>query len=137
MNSNITFFDSERLEVQFSSCFFRVDRILALVESLERFQTIIDRPMFTNGKLVQIFEMRSPPDELEHLIVHKLFPLGFEYKKDLIILEEQLVYGVGDRITPLINQPIPESLEIDWLDSIISLNGNFVWWVESSVKIGH
>ena len=91
--------------------------------------------MFTNGKLVQIFEMRSPPDELEHLIVHKLYPLGFEYKKDLIILEEQLIYGVGDRITPLIKQPIPGSIEIEWLDSIISMNGNFVWWVEWWVLI--
>ena len=131
MNTNITYIDSERLEVQFSSCFFRVDRILALVESLERFQSIIDRPILTNGKLVQIFEMRSPPDELGHLIVQILFPLGFEYKEDLIILEEELIYGAGDRITPLINQPIPESLEIEWLDSIISMNGNFVWWVES------
>ena len=94
LNSNITYSDSEQLEVQFSSCFFRVDRILALVESLERFQTIIDRPIITNGKLVQIFEMRSPPDGIEHMIVHKLFPLGFEYKKDLIILEEQLIYGL-------------------------------------------
>jgi hypothetical protein len=91
MNPNIKYFDSERLEVQFSSCFFRVDRILALVESLEQFQTIIDRPIFTNGKLVQISEMRSPPGDLKELIVHKLYPLEFEYKKDLIILEEQMI----------------------------------------------
>ena len=128
--TKLTYIDSEELEVQFSSCFFRVDRILALVESLERFQTIIDRPIRTNGKLVHIFEMRSPPHEIEEMIVNQLFPLGFEYKKDLIILEEQLIHGTGNRISPLLNQAIPESLEIDWLDSIITLNGNFVWWVD-------
>jgi hypothetical protein len=130
MMTKITYIDSEQLEVQFSSCFFRVDRILALVESLERFQTIIDRPIRTNGKLVNIFEMRSPPNEIKEMIVHQLLPLGFEYKKDLIILEEQLIHGAGNRISPLLNQAIPESLEIDWLDSIITLNGNFVWWLD-------
>ena len=49
--------------------------------------TYIDCPIRTNRKLVHILEMRSPPNEIEELIVHKLFPLAFEYKKDLIILE--------------------------------------------------
>jgi hypothetical protein len=74
--------------------------------------------------------MCSPPNEIEELIVHKLFPLGFEYKKDLIILEEQLIHGAGNSFSPLLNQVIPECLEIDWLDSIITLNGNYVWWVD-------
>jgi len=129
MNESIKYIDQEELRVQFTSCFLRVDRIIQRVNSLEQFQRIIDRPMLTNGKIVQLVEMRSPASEIEEIIQNKLFPLGFEYQTDLIILEEQLVYGVKYRLTPLLNQAIPGGDTVDWLETIIRMDGNFVWWV--------
>ena len=130
MNESINYIDQEELRVQFTSCFLRVDRIIQRVNSLEQFQRIIDCPMLTNGKIVQLVEMRSPASEIEEIILTKLVPLGFEYKIDLIILEEQLIYGVKYRLTPLLNQVIPGSEAVDWLETIIRMDGNFVWWVE-------
>jgi hypothetical protein len=40
-------------------------------------------------------------------------------------------YGSGDRVTPQLNQPIPEISEIGWLYSTNGLKGNFDWWFES------
>lgn len=129
MNESIKYIDQEELRVQFTSCFLRVDRIIQRVNSLEQFQRIIDRPMLTNGKIVQLVEMRSPASEIEEIIQTKLVPLGFAYQTDLILLEEQLIYGVKYRLTPLLNQVIPGSEAVDWLETIIRMDGNFVWWV--------
>lgn len=130
MNESINYIDQKELRVLFTSCFLRVDRIIQRVHSLEQFQRIIDRPMLTNGKIVQLVEMRSPASEIEEIIQNKLVPLGFEYQTDLILLEEQLIYGVKYRLTPLLNQAIPGSEAVDWLETIIRMDGNFVWWVE-------
>jgi hypothetical protein len=78
--------------------------------------------------------MNSPAIYLEQRIIERLYPLGFEYKKDFVFLEEQLIYGAGDRVTELLNHPLPENPDIDWLGSVVRLDGNFVWWVGKGIK---
>jgi hypothetical protein len=88
----------------------------------------MDIELFTNGPLVLAREMNSPAIYLEQRIIERLYPLGFEDKKDFVFMEEQLIYGVGDRVSELLNQPLPENTDIGWLGSVLRLDGNFVWW---------
>tara|TARA_B110000046_G_scaffold126614_1_gene133062 strand:+ start:4900 stop:5121 length:222 start_codon:yes stop_codon:yes gene_type:complete len=71
--------------------------------------------------------MRFPADFLYKLTSDVLEPAGLVYNIDMIILEEQLIYGVGDSVTPLLGKKIPGSEKIPWLGSGVRLNGNFVW----------
>jgi hypothetical protein len=86
----------------------------------------MDLVLITNGPLVLAREMNSPAIYLEQRIVERLYPLGFEYKKDFAFMEEQLIYGTGDRLTELLGNPLPENKDIDWFGSSVRLDGNFV-----------
>jgi hypothetical protein len=127
-NNRIIHQNINELEIIFTTCVFRADHILEKVGSLVAFQELMDLELITNGPLVLAREMNSPAIHLEHRIVERLYPLGFEYKKDFVFMEEQLIYGVGNRVTELLNQPLTENADIDWLGSVVRLDGNFVWW---------
>jgi hypothetical protein len=127
INDLIIYQDSAELEIIFTTFVFRVDRMIEKVGSLHAFQVLMDIELITNGHLVLFREMNTPAVHLYQRITERLIPLGFEYKKDFAVLEEQLIYGVGDRVTELLNQPLPENADIDWLSSIVRLDGNFVW----------
>ena len=128
-NNHMIHQNSTELEIIFTTCIFRADHIIEKVGSVLAFQELMDLELITNGPLVLAREMNSPAIHLEQCIVERLYPLGFEYKKDFAIMEEQLIYGAGDRVTELLNQPLPENEDIDWLMSAVRLDGNFVWWV--------
>jgi len=128
-NDHIIHQNNTELEIIFTTCVFRADRILEKIGSLLEFQELMDLELITNGPLVLAREMNSPATHLEQRIVERLYPLGFEYKKDFVFMEEQLIYGVGDRVTELLDLPLPENADIDWLGSVVKLEGNFVWWV--------
>ena len=128
-NDRIFHQNSKELEIIFTTCVFRADHIIEKVDSLLAFQELMDLVLITNGPLVLTREMNSPAILLEQRIIERLYPLGFEYKKDFVFMEEQLIYGVGDRVSELLNQPLPENADIGWLGSVLRLDGNFVWWV--------
>ncbi len=127
-NDRIIHQNSTELEIIFTTCVFRTDHVIEKVGSLVAFQELMDLELITNEPLVLVREMNSPAIHLEQRIVEHLYPLDFEDKKHFVFLEEQLIYGVGDRVTELLNQPLPENADIDWLGSVVRLDGNFVWW---------
>jgi hypothetical protein len=134
INDLIIYQDSAELEIIFTNFVFRVDHIIEKVGSLHAFQVLMDLPLITNGHLVIFWEMNSSGVHLNQRITERLVPLGFEYKRDFVVLEEQLIYGVGDRVTELLNQPLPENADIDWLDSVVKVDGNFVWFLLRSLS---
>jgi len=82
----------------------------------------------TNGKIHLMAEMMEPPYGLYKLADHHLIPLGLEEKKDYIIITEHLsTSGIEN---PLHNHPIPELKDVDWLDSVITREGHYVWYKE-------
>ena len=81
----------------------------------------------TNGKLYVAAEMRYPADFLVSLVSEILEPMGLIYNIDMVILQEQLIHGVGGEVTPLLGKKIPGSEDLSWLGSQVRLNGNFVW----------
>ena len=125
-NDLIIYQDSAELEIIFTTFVFRVDHIIEKVGSLQVFQVLLDLPLITNGHLVLFREMNSPAVNLTQRITERLVPLGFEYKKDFAIMEEQLIYGVNDQVIALLGSPLPENADIDWLKSEVRMDGNFV-----------
>lgn len=129
-NEHITNQYTKELEVYFTTCIFRTDRIIEKLGSLRAFQELMEIELITNGPLVIAREMLSPATHLEERILERLYPLGFGYKKDFAIMEEQIIYGVKYSVTELLNHPLPENATIDWLESAVRFDGNFVWWKE-------
>jgi hypothetical protein len=126
INEKIVFVDSEEIEVTLVTLLIRVDAVLSILSSIGAFQQIAGQTIGTNGELIFLREMSSPAFELEEMLIEKFIPLGLQPDRDFVFLEEQLIYGAGDRITPLLNKPIPGSEQIEWLASEVRLNGNFV-----------
>ena len=129
INDHIIYQDSTELEIIFTTFVFRVDRIIEKVDSLHAFQVLMDLPLIANGHLVLFREMNSPAFYLTERISERLIPLGFEYNKDFVVLEEHLIFGVNNQVSTLLGSPLPENADIDWFGSVVRLDGNFVWWV--------
>ena len=129
INDHIIYQESTELEIIFTTFVFRVDRIIKKIGSVLAFQELMNLPLITNGHLVLFREMNSPAIHLTQRITESLVPLGFEYKKDFAVLEEQLIFGVNDQVSTLLGSPLPENADIDWLRSVVRMDGNFVWWV--------
>jgi hypothetical protein len=89
----------------------------------------------TNGEILIIQEMNSPPHYLIEYAKNVLVPLGLKEKEDYLFAEEELIYGVGYEPSPLLNKPHPACEQISWLSSIITLEGNFVWYKSNEEKV--
>ncbi len=92
---------------------------------------------YTNGKLLVVAQMVSPPFELIDLVATRLQPLGFLEKDDNVFADEELIRGVGYEYTPNLNKPHPDCEGVSWLGSIISKRGNLVWHLEEVKKPDH
>lgn len=125
---NVAFIDKEHMQIFFSVLIINVESINNKYGQLNDFINEYSIAGETNGKLLVLSEMMEPPIELLEFIDKELNPLGFEEKKDYLICYEQLVKGVKGSITPLLNMEIPECVGVDWLGSIIKMEGNYIWY---------
>ena len=126
INDHIIYQDSTELEIIFTTFVFRVDHIIEKVGSIHVFQVLLDLPLITNGHLILFREMNQPAVHLNQRITERLVPLGFEYKRDFAIMEEQLIYGVNDQVSTFLGSPLPENADIEWLRSVVRMDGNFI-----------
>ena len=126
-HTSITYIDDDWLPLRFSSLVIRASSINERYGSIKEF---IRRNQFhcvTNGELVIMSEMMAPPIFLEQVVVAILEPLGFLAKKDFVLLEERLARGVGDRESLFVGKEVPETLDLTWLESLLTYEGMFVW----------
>jgi hypothetical protein len=70
-------------------------------------------------------EMNEQLWELQKIIDIILIPKGFFFERDFIVAYEKLIHRAGNSITPLLNQKLPELIGIEWVDSVIKMDGNF------------
>jgi hypothetical protein len=75
--------------------------------------------------MVAQFVRNNHPDD--DLISNVFEPNRFEYKKDYVLIQEELVFGVNYQISSNINFPLRSLGNINWLGSILKKNGNWVW----------
>jgi hypothetical protein len=120
--------DKKFIKIYFTVLIIRVESINKKFGSLHDFVNRYDLCGYTNGKLFWLNEMMQPPPYLYSIIDDILTPLGFKEKNDFVLTFERLVRS--DRDTEegsLLGKVIPECLNVDWLGSIITKRGNFIW----------
>jgi hypothetical protein len=123
----INFIDQDKICITFSNLIIKVSSINAAGLSVSNFS--IENSLWgkTNGKLLVMTEMNEPVWELQKIIDSILIPKGFVFERDFVVVYEQLIHGAGNSITPLLNQELPELIGIVWVDSVIKMDGNFIW----------
>ncbi|PWK19095.1 hypothetical protein [Xanthomarina spongicola] len=126
----IHYSDKEILNVEFSYLIFNVDSINKKFGDLADFVAKYNLWGKTNGKLYILNEMVQPHDRLHHLIYTTLKPLGFKQYDDFVLGYEQLIKGANGYVSPLLDKDIPGMEDVEWLGSIITREGNFVWYRE-------
>lgn len=122
----IKYSDQEQLKVEYSFLIINVKSINEKFGTLADFVTKYRLFGETNGKLFGKIELINPAPYLIEIINEKLIPLGFEDKKDFVLTYERRLDGYGGDIT-LLNKEIPDCKNVDWLGSVITRQGNFVW----------
>lgn len=132
MSELIEYLDRERLKISFSTLIIKVSSINKFFGQLSEFVRQADLYGVTNGKIHLMAEMMEPPYGLYNLADHHLIPLGMEEKKDYVIITEKLV--TKDKKNPLLDKPIPELQDVDWLDSIITREGTYVWYINRPTR---
>jgi len=123
----ITYIDQDILNIVFSSLVIKVSSIVKEFESIENFAKKHDFQGMTNGVILVSAEMNSPPYRLEEFAEKVLTANGFINELDFVFIEEMLTKGAGGLVSELINEPNPHCKNINWLQSIIVRDGNFVW----------
>lgn len=130
-DSNIYYTDKENLLVSFSYLIFNVESINKKYGRLSSFVRDFDLFGITNGKIYILSEMVMPHMQLAELVQDRIRWTRLKEKEDYVFGCEHIIYGVHYSVTPLINCEIPELQNIDWLGSIITHNGNYVWYKDN------
>jgi len=125
--NEVQYKDVEELELVFTTLVVNIERLNSNDLLIANFCKKNGISGLTNGKLYVAAEMRYPADFLVSLVSEILEPMGLIYNIDMVILQEQLIHGVGGEVTPLLGKKIPGSEDLSWLGSQVRLNGNFVW----------
>lgn len=119
--------DEDQINIVFSTLIINVESLNKKKILLENFGSNHNYNCVTNGKLLFFSEMNQPSMMLNEIVSDLLTPLNLILNEDYAIGYEQLIYGAGNRITPLLNKALPELEDVKWLGSIITYEGNFVW----------
>ena len=129
----ITITRAPKLKIHCSTLVIHYENMINAYGDLNIFKAISECNLITNKEIILISDMMSPSAELSSIIQEILLPSGLKFEQDFVLVNEQLIYGVGDRVTDLLNQKIPDLLDIEWLSSEITLNGNEVWLKDGDI----
>ena len=108
----ITFTRAPKLKIHSSTLVIHYQNWINILGDLNMFKSILEYNLITNKEVILISDMMSPSAELSRIIQEFLLPSGLKFEQDFVLVNEQLIYGVGDRVTDLLNQKIPDLLDI-------------------------
>ena len=132
MKSEIVFVDDEILDIYYSTLLIRVKSISEHCGSLIKFNETYGLGGVTNGKILYLEDLCKPSSLLEAVIRNVLEPLGFAQNRDYILTYEKEIWKVQKYLKEKpsnLNKSIPELSDVDWLESIVTYEGQFVWYV--------
>jgi hypothetical protein len=129
----ITTTRAPKLKIRWSTLVIHYENLIKKLGDLNVFKSIGECNLITNKEIVVISNMMWPSLEFSRIIQEILLPSGLKLEQDFALVNEQLINDVGDPITDLLNQKIPDLLDIDWLSSEITLKGNVVWLNDSNI----
>lgn len=130
----ITYIDQDIQKIVFSTLVIKASSVVERFGSINKFSIDYNFSGVTNGTLLMTAEMNSPPFRLEEFAEKVLIPDGFINELDFVFIEEMLTKGAGGLVSELINEPHPHCKNINWLQSIIVRDGNFIWFAEPSLS---
>jgi hypothetical protein len=129
----ITLTKAPKLKVHCSSLILNYSSIAGNVDELREFQRNVKCNLVTNEELIITHDMMVPSEKFELIIEEVLLPKSLKWGEDFIIADEQMLYGYGEQVTPLLNKELPELVNLQWLNSEITWEGNLVWSRESQL----
>jgi hypothetical protein len=130
----ITYIDLDIQKIVFSTLVIKVSSIVKKFGSIAEFSIKNNFSGVTNGNILMTAEMNTPPYRLEEFAEEVLIPNGFTYKQDFVFIEEMLTKGVKGEVSVLINMPHPHCENVNWLESVIVPDGNYIWFSEPSLS---
>jgi hypothetical protein len=130
----ITYIDLDIQKIVFSTLVIKVSSIVKKFDSIAEFSIKHKFSGVTNGNLLMTAEMNSPPYRLEEFSAEVLIPNGLKEQEDFVFIEEMLTQGARGEVSELINEPHPHCNEVQWIQSVIISDGNFIWFSEPSLS---
>lgn len=120
-------------KISFATLVIRVDSINISFKNIENFENIFKIGGITNGELYCVAEMMFPPAFL-HKIVFEILELnGLNQAKDFVVLYEQLISSNHHNDSnSLLYQKHPWCSEINWIGSVLTTNGNWIWFIDNN-----
>jgi hypothetical protein len=115
------------MRIRFWNLVVRVDSINRLFGQVKLFVRKHKLQTTTNGKLLIVTEMISPPGYLLGVIMDILTPLGMFYGEDYALVMEASVRDNDESYSSFIEQELPITTGLDWLSSSLDFNGCYVW----------
>jgi len=120
MVKHIKYVDEEKMQISFSSFVFNVKSINEKFGYLTSFADKFDLYGETNGKLFYLSEMAAPSHVLNLRMKKPFQSLGFNKGEDYFYI---IKYPLSE-----INLEHPSCVDIPWLGSEITMEGNFLWF---------
>lgn len=121
---------SPTLKVHCRSLILNYRSVAGNIDKLKEFQRDVKCNLVTNEELIITHDKMITSEKLELIIEEVLLPNSLKWGEDFIIADEQMLYGYGDQVAPLLNQ---EPVNLQWLNSEITSEGNLVWSRESKL----
>jgi hypothetical protein len=126
----ITLTKSPTLKVHCRSLILNYSSVSGNIDKLKEFQRDVKCNLVTNEELIITDDKMITSEKIKLIIEEVLLPNSLKWGEDFIIADEQMLYGYGDQVAPLLNQ---EPVNLQWLNSEITSEGNLVWSRESKL----
>jgi hypothetical protein len=130
----ISYDDSDIQKIVFSTLVIKASSVVERFGSIEKFSKDHNFSGVTNGAVLMTAEMNSPPFELIAYTEEVLIPNWLKEQEDFIFLEEMLTQGATGEKLYYINEPHPQCNQVEWLQSVILSDGNYIWFSEPSLS---
>jgi hypothetical protein len=127
--------DLDLVKPVFSTLVINVSSIVEKFQSLENFVTKYDYGGETNGKLLVRSEMSMPAIHLKNFAEEELIPKGLVPNKDFVFVNEMLTGSSHGGPDYVIHCEHPDCININWLQSIIMKQGNFLWYSDPNLSV--
>lgn len=123
--------EEERISIVHSALIIRVPALIYYSGiSVEEFAEKHRLWGVSNGKIWCMAEMMFPWDRLEHVAFGELTDYGLKENIDWVLTYERNCYPDPFE-SGYLYRDLPELQGLDWVDSIITETGNWVWYKEN------
>ena len=135
---NVHYIDADKIQIRFHTLVIDISALYGKLDSILKFSDDHNIQFITNGRLLLAYSMNRDFSYLSDLVSCCIESKGFKYKIAYTFIEEQLTIGVdGGEPLDYQGKELPETHDLDWLSSEITLKGCFIWKTPSASRKNH